>query len=274
MTQFFTAADGTRLAYRDEGAGLPLLCLPGLTRTMSDFDYLIPHLPPLRLIRMDYRGRGESQRSDPARYLVPQEAEDAVGLMDHLGLDRVAVIGASRGGFIALELAARARARLTGVMLIDMGPEIMESGLKRIFAYVGRQPAARTYEDMAALLDRHLPGFSGVPASRWMEEVRKHYREGPRGLEITYDPALRETFIASFGAKPVECWTEFDACQGMPLGLIRGAGSDLLSREVSERMRARRPDLIFAEVPGRGHMPFLDEPEALAAIRRFLEALG
>lgn len=273
MTQFFAAADGTRLTFRDEGAGRPLLCLPGLTRAMDDFDYLVPHLPPLRLIRMDYRGRGESDRSDPARYLVPQEAEDALALLDHLGVARAGVIGASRGGFIALELAARARARLTGVMLIDMGPEIMAAGLNRIFAYVGRQPAAKTHADMAALLARHLPGFANVPESRWLEEVRKHYREGPRGLEITYDPALRETFIASFGGSPVDCWAEFDACAGMPLGLIRGAGSDLLSPEVAARMRARRPDLIFAEVPDRGHMPFLDEPPALDAIHRFLEAV-
>ena len=85
MTQFFTAADGARLAYRDEGAGLPLLCLPGLTRTMADFDYLRPHLPPLRLIRMDYRGRGESQWTGAATYTVPQEGADALALLDHLG---------------------------------------------------------------------------------------------------------------------------------------------------------------------------------------------
>ena len=56
----FTAADGANLFFRDEGAGLPVLCLSGLTRTHADFDYLAPHLPDVRLIRMDYRGRGAS----------------------------------------------------------------------------------------------------------------------------------------------------------------------------------------------------------------------
>ena len=66
MTQTrFRAADGAMLAYSDEGTGLPLLCLAGLTRTMADFDYLAPHLPPLRLIRMDYRGRGGSDWTGP-----------------------------------------------------------------------------------------------------------------------------------------------------------------------------------------------------------------
>ena len=56
--QYFTAADGTRLAYRDEGTGPALICLAGLTRNSTDFTYLMPHLPGLRVIRPDYRGRG------------------------------------------------------------------------------------------------------------------------------------------------------------------------------------------------------------------------
>ena len=98
MTQTFTTPDGTRLAYDDRGDGLPLLCLPGLTRTMADFDYMLPHLPPCRVIRMDYRGRGASQWTGAATYTVPQEAKDALDLLDHLGLDRAAVLGTSRGG--------------------------------------------------------------------------------------------------------------------------------------------------------------------------------
>ena len=86
MTEFFTTADGARLAYHDQGTGLPLLCLAGLTRTMADFDYLAPHLPPCRLIRMDYRGRGASDWTGADSYTVPQEAADALALMDHLGL--------------------------------------------------------------------------------------------------------------------------------------------------------------------------------------------
>ena len=81
MPVTFPARDGALLAYRDEGAGLPLLCLPGLTRTMGDFDYLRPHLPPCRLIRMDYRGRGGSAWTGAASYTVPQEAQDALAMI-------------------------------------------------------------------------------------------------------------------------------------------------------------------------------------------------
>jgi len=108
----FTAEDGARLAYCDQGSGLAFLCLPGLTRTMADFDYLIPHLPPLRLIRMDYRGRGGSDWTGAATYTVDQEARDALALLDHLGVAKVAILGTSRGGLIGMVLGAVARDRV------------------------------------------------------------------------------------------------------------------------------------------------------------------
>lgn len=271
--QFFTASDGTRLAYRDEGEGLPLLCLSGLTRTMADFDYLIPHLPPLRLIRMDYRGRGNSQWSGAATYTVPQEARDALELLDHLGVAQAALLGTSRGGLIAMLLAALAKDRLLGVALNDIGPVIERDGLSRIFDYLGRNPAAKTHAALAAALPAVMTGFANVPASRWLEEAEKHYTSGPRGLHITYDPALREAFIAAFDGPEFDAWPLFDALAGLPLALIRGANSDLLSPATTAEMQRRRPDMITAEVPDRAHIPFLDEPEAVAALRRWLEAL-
>ena len=71
MTQFFTADDGAKLAYSDEGEGLPVLCLAGLTRNMADFDHVAPHLSGVRMIRMDYRGRGQSEWGDPASRITP-----------------------------------------------------------------------------------------------------------------------------------------------------------------------------------------------------------
>jgi pimeloyl-ACP methyl ester carboxylesterase len=272
MTRTFAARDGARIAFDDQGSGLPVLCLPGLTRTMGDFGYLLPHLPPCRVIRMDYRGRGASQWTGAATYTVPQEAQDALALLDHLGVERAAVIGTSRGGLIGMLLAAMAKDRLRGLCLNDVGPEIHRPGLERIMDYVGRNPRARSHAELAAALPRNMPGFDGVPESRWLEEARLHYTETPEGLRITYDPALRDSFLAAFQGPPVDLWPLFDACAGLPLALIRGANSDLLSTTTTAEMRRRRPDMIFAEVPDRAHIPFLDEPQAVAAIRAFLAA--
>lgn len=269
---YFTAPDGARLAFRDEGEGLPLLCLSGLTRTMADFDYLVPHLPPLRLIRMDYRGRGASDWTGSATYTVEQESKDALALLDHLAVERVALLGTSRGGLIGMVLGAVARPRLMGLILNDVGPEIARDGLTRIFDYVGRNPAGKTHGGLAERLAQS-PGFARVPTSRWLEEARKHAVETPEGLRLTYDPALREAFLAAFEGPPVDLWPLFDALAGLPLALIRGANSDLLTAETAAEMQRRRPDMAFAEVPDRAHIPFLDEPEAVALIRTFLAGL-
>ena len=277
MTTHFTAPDGARLAYDDRGEGLPLLCLSGLTRTMGDFGYLLPHLPPLRVIRMDYRGRGASDWTGAATYTVPQEAVDALALLDHLGVEKAAILGTSRGGLIGLYLAGTAKHRLLGLCLNDIGPAIPRAALMRIGDYLGRNPAARSHAELAAAYPALMPGFADVPPGRWLDEARLHYRETPEGLRITYDPALRDAFLAEYPADRPDLWPtgwrQFDACAGLPLALIRGATTDLLSPEATAEMRRRRPAMTFAEVPGRGHIPFLDETESLTAFHAFLRAV-
>lgn len=275
MPVTFPARDGALLAYRDEGAGLPLLCLPGLTRTMADFDYMIPHLPAgIRLIRMDYRGRGDSAWTGAATYTVPQEAQDALALLDHLGVAKAAVLGTSRGGLIGMLLAAMAKDRLLGLCLNDIGPVIERDGLAKIKDYVGRNPVSKTHAALAASMPRTMAGFANVPESRWMAEAVKHYRATETGLQITYDPTLRDSFLAAFDGPPVDMWPLWQATAGLPVALIRGANSDLLSPETVAQMRTIRPDLIFADVPDRAHIPFLDEPESLAVLHQFLRAVA
>jgi pimeloyl-ACP methyl ester carboxylesterase len=268
----FRAEDGAMLAYRDEGEGLPLLCLPGLTRSMGDFDYLAPHLTGLRLIRMDYRGRGASDWTGASTYTIDQESRDVLTLLDLLGVARTAVLGSSRGGLIGMVLGAVARERILGLCLNDVGPEINRAGLTRIFDYVGRNPAGRTHADYAERLAKS-PGFANVPMSRWLAEAGRLSIQTPQGLRIPYDPALRDAFLKAFDGPPVDLWPLFDGLAGLPLALIRGANSDLLTVETVQKMQARRPDMLFAEIPDRAHIPFLDEAPSLDLIQAFLKAL-
>lgn len=269
----FTTTDGARLHYVEAGTGLPVLALAGLTRSGGDFDDVAPHLADVHLVRLDSRGRGGSDWTGAHSYTVPQEAADVLALMDHLGLEKVAILGTSRGGLLALALAALAPHRLRGICFNDIGPEIEREGLARIGEYIGRRPPVRSFDQMAERLAR-APGFGAVPEGRWLAAARRQYRETPEGLELAYDPELRAAFLAGLEAPLPDLWPFFDACAGLPLAVIRGANSDLLLRRTVEAMAARRPDLIRAEVPDRGHVPFLDEPEALAAIRLWLDRLA
>ncbi|WP_186399519.1 alpha/beta fold hydrolase [Stappia sp. P2PMeth1] len=271
----FKAGDGTFLAYRDTGRGLPLLALAGLTRDGRDFDYLARHLPEdVRLIRLDSRGRGGSGWADPATYTVAQEAGDAVALLDHLGIDRAAILGSSRGGLLGLVIAATQPSRVLGLCLNDVGPVVERDGLQRIGTYIGIEPAVADLDEVADRMPAAMPGFHGVPPMRWAEEAIRHYVQLDGRLGLPYDPALRLAFETAMATPLPELWTLFDACQGLPLALIRGEASDVLARATAQEMRRRRPDMIFAEIPDRGHIPFLDEPEALRAIEDWLAAVG
>ncbi|MEZ5751369.1 MAG: alpha/beta hydrolase [Paracoccaceae bacterium] len=268
----FSTSDGASLFYTDEGNGIPLLCLAGLTRNGRDFDYLAPHLPPLRMIRLDYRGRGQSDWTGAESYTILQEGADVLALLDQLGLESAAILGTSRGGLIGMYLSLVAPERVRGLILNDVGPVIDPMGLERIAGYIGRRPGVRTHAAAAVALQHAMTGFD-VPASRWMEEARRHYIETDQGLDINYDPALRSAFEAAMKAPPVDLWPMFDACVARPLALIRGANSDLLTQVTADEMAERAPAMLYAEVPDRGHVPFLDEPEAVSVIHQFLGLL-
>ena len=271
----FRAGDGARLAYRDDGRGLPVLALAGLTRDSRDFDYLARYLPQdVRLLRLDSRGRGESDWTGPATYSVGQEATDALALLDHLGIARAAIIGSSRGGLLGMVIAATAKHRLLGLCLNDVGPILERDGLLRIGTYLGVEPTVPTLQEVADRMQTAMPGFERVPPMRWQEETVRHYIQRDDGVGLTYDPALRIAFDAAMAGPLPELWPLFDGCAGLPLALIRGAASDVLSRATAEEMCRRRPDMLFAEIPLRGHIPFLDEPEALAVVTGWLDRVA
>lgn len=274
----FTTPDDLSLAYLDEGEGSPaLLCLPGLTRNAGDFDELAAALGGRhRLIRLTLRGRGASDRDQNfENYNVAVEARDVVAFLDSLGLERVVVVGTSRGGMIAMFLGAFAKDRLAGVLLNDIGPELAEEGLANIMSYLGVPPKARSFPEVAgALRARMGERFPSLPDAKWESLARRWFDQGPDGLVLNYDARIRDAFEAQSQKEAVDLWPLFDALEGVPLAVVRGANSDLLTRATVEKMRARRPDLIVAEVPDRGHVPFLDEPESLAALDALLARVG
>lgn len=286
-SRFCRAADGLRLHYRrfaargvaeecsDRSPRVAVACLPGLTRTAEDFDVLARALAQAghEVIAIDYRGRGLSENArDAAEYAVPVEAGDVLAAMDDAGISRFAVVGTSRGGLIALLLGSTAPQRLAGIVFNDIGPAIEHDGLLAIKGYVGRTAVPADHAQGAMALRRLFgTAFTALTDEDWLAWARRAWREKDGALEQTYDARIAATLAAVDAATPPPpLWQLYDALPAMPLMVIRGENSNLLSVETVAEMARRRPSLVQHAVPGQGHAPLLADADSIAAIRGFL----
>ena len=279
---FVTAPDGLRLHARCYGRasapGTPVVCLPGLARTSADFDVLAtalsrdaPH--PRPVIALDYRGRGLSQYDrDPANYSLPVELADVLAVVTALETLPAIFIGTSRGGILTMLLAAVRPSALAGAVLNDIGPFIEPHGLMRIKSYVGKLPQPRTFEEGAEILRRLFHSqFPRLGPDDWLAAARRMFKEENGLLVTTYDPKLAATLAGIGPEQPLPAlWKEFDALANVPVMIVRGANSDVLSATTVDSMQARHPAIERLEVPDQGHAPLLMDTETIERISAFL----
>ena len=271
--KYWWSQDGLRLHYRDYAGREdrpPILCLPGLTRNVRDFEPVADRLAgEWRLIVVELRGRGESAYAkDPMSYDPLVYLQDINRLIDELGVPRLVGFGTSLGGILLMLLAAARRDCLAGVLLNDIGPELDPAGLERIARSVGTgsaQPtwvhAARAVEDVQKVVYPHYR------LEDWLRLAKRFYRLTSQGrIVLDYDARIAEPFRAAGGAINVDLWPAFMALEGLPVAVVRGELSDLLSTGTAQAMIARMPGLDLVTVPDVGHTPTLEEPEAIAAI--------
>jgi len=274
---WFESHDGLRLfsrVYAGPAAAAPVvLCLHGLMRNGRDFARLAAQLcMRYRVIVPDVRGRGFSARDTNFRnYQIPVYLQDLTTLLTHLGAPRVAIVGTSMGGLMAMVLAATAPQWVTAIVLNDVGPEVDPVGLERIRRYAGKAAPVRNWaEAIAQLRATYGVAWPDLSDERWAELVGLSYRENAQGVpEVDADPAIGELLRTTSAATP-DLWPLWGALARVPMLAIRGALSDVLSAATLERMRRGRPDLKTLTVANRGHPPLLDEPECIAAIEEFL----
>ncbi len=271
----YAGKDGLSLYYRDypgpEAGGTPLLCIPGLTRTSRDFaDIAARASGARRVLCVDLRGRGRSAY-DPNynNYSVPVETDDVFRLLDHEGLDQVAVLGTSRGGIIAIVMAALQQERLKAIILNDIGPQISPEGLQRIASYVGQAGAPRSWDEAIQILrTQNATQYPNLPEARWQKFARTMFVERDGVPCFDYDPNIAEALRTPSAA--ANLWPQYRSMATIPTLVLRGEHSDILSAATVARMKAEKPDLETLTVKDRGHVPFLDEPEVESAILDFL----
>ena len=251
-----------------------LVCVHGLTRCARDFDALAAAMQDkYRVICPDVAGRGESGwLADPMLYQLPQYLSDMVTLVARLDVEEVHWVGTSMGGLIGMALAAQADTPVRRLVINDAGPVVTKASLERIGSYVGLAPA---FPDLAAA-EKYVRTINAPfgPHSdtewRFLTEIVMR-RNGDGSYRFHYDPKLAEPFRKLMPEKDLELWPLWDAIR-CPTLVLRGALSDLLTKETTAQMAARGPKAKVVEIPGVGHAPTLLHDDQTKIVRDFLLA--
>lgn len=264
-----------RMAYTEWGARdnpRVLICVHGLTRNGRDFDALAEAMSGhYRVICPDVVGRGQSGRlRDPAGYGIPQYVADMVTLIARLNVDSVHWVGTSMGGLIGMALAAQECTPLRKLVLNDVGPLITVESLQRIATYVGTDPQWASFNEALAYVKLISAPFGQLSEAQWHHLTETSIVQRADGRwAFRYDPRIAEPFKAAFVDKDIDLWPIY-ADITCPTLVVRGAESDLLTRDTWQQMGACGPQAQLAEIPGVGHAPMFQSDEQIAIVRDFL----
>lgn len=252
-----------------------VLCLPGLTRNTRDFYHLANflHENGLRVIAMDYRGRGLSEHAKDFRsYSLTQEADDIDRGIKALSLDKFALIGTSRGGLHSFFMAARHPERLLSVILNDIGPIIEPPALDDIIASVGTamsQPSIKAAAEYLASM--HGTTFTAMTETDWITFANQLYVPNYDGVKLQYDKHLGDAIRGANKAAPEDdLWPAFSALKPIPHLLLHGQNSPLLSTSTVKQMQQRHENMELLTVLNQGHAPLLWDQLSQTRILNFI----
>ena len=249
-----------------------LVCVHGLTRCARDFDTLAAALSVhYRVVCPDVAGRGDSEwLADPMLYQLPQYVGDMVTLIARLDVEGVHWLGTSMGGLIGMALAAQPGTPVQKLVLNDAGPVVSKVSLERIATYVGLAPPLPDLASAEKLVRAVSASFGPHTDAEWRFLTEVVVRKNADGsLRLHYDPRLAEPFRASMPEKDMELWPLWDAIR-CPTLVLRGAQSDLLTRDTCDQMAGRGPKAKVVEIPGVGHAPTLMHDDQIRIVREFL----
>ena len=283
------ASGGHRMGYwqwGDPQSSHVVVCVHGLSRQGRDFDVLAAALcaksgQPIRVVCPDVAGRGHSDwLKDPTGYQIPAYAADMLALLSQLKPVTLDWVGTSMGGLIGMVVCGQADLPLPApvrrLVLNDVGPSIEWQALQRIGEYLGQTGRFSSLQQAADALWASSTTFGPHTPAQWLALSRhmvKPVGDGSDSLTLHYDPAI----VLPFGAITQESaaqgeallWQLYDQIKATTL-LLRGAQSDLLTRETAQAMAARGPKARLLEFEGVGHAPTLVAQTQVQAVASFL----
>ena len=265
----YVTLDGLRFHYREWGNAnaQPLVLLHGFGSQATSFDHFAAAMTDrCRVLALDQRGHGESDWAES--YAAEAMVEDVGRFVAALGLKRLDLLGFSMGGRNALAFAAAHPETVERLVIVDMGPEIVMTGAARIRSMVSTRDV---FDDPAEVFQVER-AVSPYPTDELLwERIRNNLMQLPDGRWTwRYDKGLRDGTRPLLGFSAEQGWAMARAVR-CPTLVLRGAESDILSREVAERMTREMADCRLVEIPHAAHNIPLHNPTAfLAAVRDFL----
>jgi len=278
---YWESDDEVRLHYRDYPGRAdrpPIVCMAGLTRNARDFEDVAARLAgEWRIIAVNFRGRGGSAPAkDPMSYVPTTYVRDVELLLRELAINRYVAFGTSLGGIVTMLLAANAPAKLAGVVLNDVGPEIEPAGLGRIRSYVGKSNVWPTWMHAArAVQEGNADVYPHYGMEEWLAMAKRLYRLNSAGrIVLDYDMKIAEPFRVPGNEAGPDMWAALTALKRVPTLIVRGARSDVLGAKTADKMVKQLDQAELVTVPDVGHTPMLTEPAAAAAIDRLLARIA
>lgn len=258
---------------------LPVICIPGYQRNMSDFTAFAAFFrragsaaPPLVLIDLPGRGRADD-RAQAADYNSLTEAENVASIMAALGIERAFVLGQGHGGQVAMALAAAHPLLLAGTVLLDAGPVTDSRGIVRLRNNLDHIDTLRGSKPVTAGFRRILAGdYPGLPDGQLDALMgRSHYIDKRGRARPLFDPRLIAALAdISFDDVLTAQWPLFDALRCAPLMVLRTQLTDQLRRETFDEMVRRRPDALALTIAGQGSPALFDQAEEIEAVAGFV----
>ncbi len=253
-----------------------VLCVHGLSRNAHDFDFLCNALQDkYQLLCPDMPGRGNSEWLNPAFYNYQTYLFDLQCLLHAEGITRVHWIGTSMGGILGMMAAGAMPGMIQSLVLNDVGCVVAKEGLRRILSYVGTDMRFNSRAEAEATLRRICASFGIQDESHWQHVFTHSIRQASDGkFEYTYDPNITAGLVVEDMVQDINLWPLWEPVKLIPTLLIRGAESDILTKETTEMMVLTHPDLVVHEVAHTGHAPMLMAAEQINLIREWLKEKG
>ena len=267
-----------RIAYTEWGEpnDFPtVVCVHGLSRNGRDFDFLASALEAnRRVICPDLVGRGRSDwLKDKQGYGFQTYCADLAALFARIGGDSFDWVGTSLGGLIGMVMAAQPNTPIRRLVINDAGPFISRNAPQRILEYLGKAPPFNSIDEAELYLRQTLAPYGKLSDEQWAHLARHGVRtKRGGGYAIAYDPGIAVP-MRSAPLVDVDMWEAWDKIR-CPVLLLRGATSDVLSRETAEQMLRRGPPTAFVEFPDVGHAPALMDPKQIEVVTSWLLAPG